>query len=148
VVLFTFTKVTTGRSRLARGTLNPSLYSYTFKGGEAPNIPGLLRYWDLDKNTWRSFYLQNVVRFRIDYDTARALGADVPKPIQQVPTIAATPLDIGALVKPRPANVVPRTPLSDAIREFAEKSGYPMKVTIGGPSLPLDFTTIINIITR
>jgi hypothetical protein len=66
VVLLEYRKVTTGGGRrFALGTLDPNRYSYTFKGGTAPEIRGLIRYWDLGQNGWRSFYIYNVEAFTI-----------------------------------------------------------------------------------
>lgn len=60
-VLIQYRKVTTnGGIRFALGTLNPSLYRYTFKGGDVARPLGLLRYWDLGTGGWRSCYSYNV----------------------------------------------------------------------------------------
>lgn len=61
LVQFKFARVTYGGTpRRAIGTLNQQLFDYSFKGGTAPNKPGLFRYWDVVKADWRSFYLANV----------------------------------------------------------------------------------------
>lgn len=71
LVLFTFFRVTYGSQRRAIGTLNQELFSYSFKGGTAPDVPGLYRYWDVVRAGWRSFYLKNVK----DYSRFEAPGA-------------------------------------------------------------------------
>jgi hypothetical protein len=65
VVLLQFTKVTDGRNRFAIATLDPRRYTYAFKGGTAPNVPGLYRYWDIALGEWRSFYLSNVGSYSV-----------------------------------------------------------------------------------
>jgi hypothetical protein len=66
VVLIQYRKVTTGGgNRFALATLDPRRYNYTFKGGTAPEVRGLMRYWDLGVNDWRSFYIYNVEAFTI-----------------------------------------------------------------------------------
>lgn len=63
ILRFKFFRVTYGTSRNALGTLNPDLFFYVFRGGEAPKKPGLIRYWDVVRGGWRSFYLKNVEKF-------------------------------------------------------------------------------------
>lgn len=67
IVIFRFVKVTDGGFRFALGTLIPIFYAgYVFKGGFAPKIRGLVRYWDLGiGGKWRSFYTYNVQAFSI-----------------------------------------------------------------------------------
>lgn len=65
VLLIQFTKVTDGRNRFALATLDPRRYNYTFKGGDAPAVPGLYRFWDLSLGAWRSFYIGNVSSYSV-----------------------------------------------------------------------------------
>jgi hypothetical protein len=56
---FSFTKISTGEERFAIGTLNSNLFSYEPKGtgkSKASN-PFLVKYWDLQANSFRSFNL-------------------------------------------------------------------------------------------
>jgi hypothetical protein len=72
VVSFRFSRVTyDGAARDAIGTLYPQYINqvYTFVGGDdAPERPGLFRYWDLRKDDWRSFYIQNVSEWEQDFE--------------------------------------------------------------------------------
>lgn len=54
VVNFTFEKKD-GTHRSASGTLNETLFEYSFKGGKSAS-PDMITYWDTEKNAWRSFH--------------------------------------------------------------------------------------------
>lgn len=62
-VHFTFTKAS-GETRKAYGTLSESVKSGLFdglSGKTTPNNPDVTRYYDLDKDQWRSFINANVI---------------------------------------------------------------------------------------
>jgi hypothetical protein len=112
-VFFTFIKKTTGKTRNAKGTRNKALYTYSFRGGSAPKAPGLFRYWDFEKNAWRSFYIDRVQRWRIDYTYGDAEPVEIQPPVLKpvdiealVPEDLVIPLPKGVL----PANVITPTP--------------------------------------
>lgn len=66
LVLFEFKRVTYGgATRFALGTTNRRYYNYSFKGGRSPRKDGLLAYWDMNRNGWRSFYVKNVNDFEL-----------------------------------------------------------------------------------
>lgn len=65
-VKFGFSKVTAdGEYRPAMGSRNLNILpkSAVPNGHGAPEIPGLVRYYDLDKKAWRSFYIREVKFF-------------------------------------------------------------------------------------
>ena len=62
-VQFFFTKKTTGTETSIIATRNPALYTYTFKGGTAPQKAGLIRFVAFSragKPAWRSCYTMNI----------------------------------------------------------------------------------------
>lgn len=58
---FSFVKVSTGEVRKAIGTLASAHYQYESKGGTASDKADLVRYWDMEKNGFRSFKIQNLI---------------------------------------------------------------------------------------
>ena len=51
-----------GSIRQARGTLSEEYINYEFKTDSArPRPEGLITYFDIDSDGWRSFYEQNLV---------------------------------------------------------------------------------------
>lgn len=50
-----------GEERIALGTLNPSNYTYEFKGTDRRECWYLNRYWDINKNAWRCFDFRRIV---------------------------------------------------------------------------------------
>lgn len=59
-VRFTFQK-TDGEVRQAYGTLNAELFAYTSKGSERVESPCQIRYFDLEKNAFRSFRAERIL---------------------------------------------------------------------------------------
>lgn len=61
-VKFGFDKVTTETYRPALGSRNLNILPKSAKpnGTGTPNIPGLIRYYDIEKQGWRSFYINQV----------------------------------------------------------------------------------------
>lgn len=57
---FTFQK-TDGEVREAYGTLNSTLFQYEHKGTERNESPTAIKYFDLDKNAWRSFRAERIL---------------------------------------------------------------------------------------
>lgn len=58
---FTFQKQD-GEVREAFGTLNPALFQYEHKGSERAESLTAIRYFDLDKNAWRSFRAERILK--------------------------------------------------------------------------------------
>lgn len=58
---FTFQKQD-GEFREAYGTVNPSLFSYEHKGSDRAESPTAIKYYDLEKNAWRSFRAERILR--------------------------------------------------------------------------------------
>lgn len=58
---FTFQKQD-GEVREAYGTLNPSLFSYEHKGSDRAESPTAIKYFDLEKNAWRSFRAERILK--------------------------------------------------------------------------------------
>lgn len=58
---FTFQKQD-GDVREAYGTLNPDLFQYEYKGSERAESPTAIKYFDLDKNAWRSFRAERILK--------------------------------------------------------------------------------------
>lgn len=58
---FTFQKQD-GEMREAYGTLNPDLFRYEHKGGDRAECPTAIKYFDLDKNAWRSFRAERIMQ--------------------------------------------------------------------------------------
>ena len=58
---FTFQKQD-GEVREAYGTLNPSLFQYEHKGSDRAENPTAIKYYDLDKNAWRSFRAERILK--------------------------------------------------------------------------------------
>jgi len=52
-------KKKSGEIRKAIGTLNTSLFTYEFKGGR-PKPFNIVKYWDFERNMFRSFLLENL----------------------------------------------------------------------------------------
>lgn len=51
-----------GSTRLALGTLNQDLYDYEFKGGGSPESDSTIRYWDMQKMTFRAFRIDRAMQ--------------------------------------------------------------------------------------
>jgi WYL_2, Sm-like SH3 beta-barrel fold len=47
--------------RIAKGTLNSELFQYEAKGTSVPTSPDVIRYFDLDANSWRSFRIERLL---------------------------------------------------------------------------------------
>ncbi|MCE7925034.1 MAG: DUF2693 domain-containing protein [Haliscomenobacteraceae bacterium CHB4] len=58
---FTFQKQN-GEVREAYGTLNPDLFQYEYKGSDRIESPTAIKYFDLDKNAWRSFRAERILK--------------------------------------------------------------------------------------
>jgi hypothetical protein len=68
VVAFEFVKLGNGELRAAHGTLAQSLITYVPKGtGRKNNSILHVSYWDTDKESWRMFYLPNLVS--VDFES-------------------------------------------------------------------------------
>lgn len=64
VVTFAYKKESTEEVRIARGTLDGTLFDYEFKtGGHRPR-PGLVTYWDMDRQGWRSLKEENILQIQ------------------------------------------------------------------------------------
>ena len=67
VAYFTYNKVDkkTGEvtERKAIGTLNGSNYSYDNKGTGKTKTPSVVTYWDLEARAFRSFKIENFIKF-------------------------------------------------------------------------------------
>ena len=62
MMYFKFLKRSTGKERIALGTLNPDQYKYEFEGGKAwVDKWYLMRYWDIEKNAWRCLDVRNLI---------------------------------------------------------------------------------------
>lgn len=48
--------------REACGTLNPDLFQYEHKGSDRAESPTAIKYFDLDKNAWRSFRAERILK--------------------------------------------------------------------------------------
>ncbi len=57
---FTFQK-NDGEVRQAVGTLNAEFFSYTNKGSDRAELPTVIKYFDLEKNAFRSFRAERIV---------------------------------------------------------------------------------------
>ena len=62
VVTFAYKKVSTGEVRIARGTTCKTLYHYCFKSSDREPVPGIITYWDMDKENWRSLHEENILQ--------------------------------------------------------------------------------------
>ena len=51
-----------GEVREAYGTLNPTLFQYEHKGSDRAESPTAIKYFDLDKNAWRSFRAERILK--------------------------------------------------------------------------------------
>lgn len=51
-----------GKVREAYGTLNPTLFQYEHKGSDRAESPTAIKYFDLDKNAWRSFRAERILK--------------------------------------------------------------------------------------
>ncbi len=60
VTNFTFIKKSTGLDRKAIGTLNADLFSYESKGSNAAKNPFTVKFWDLQKNAFRSLDIRTL----------------------------------------------------------------------------------------
>lgn len=58
---FTFQKQD-GEVREAYGTLNPALFQYEAKGSDRAENLTAIKYYDLDKQAWRSFRAERILR--------------------------------------------------------------------------------------
>lgn len=72
VVQFNFNRITyNGAARWAIGTTDLeiiSIFGGLMPKGTKPNVPGLIRYFDLQpRDAWRSFYISNINRWTV-YD--------------------------------------------------------------------------------
>lgn len=62
VVTFAYKKVSTNEVRIARGTTNSSLFQYEYKNPQHEPTPGIITYWDMDKQGWRSLHEDNILQ--------------------------------------------------------------------------------------
>lgn len=60
VASFTFQK-NDGEVREAKGTLNAQLFQYEHKGTDRSESLTVVKYFDLDKNAWRSFRAERIL---------------------------------------------------------------------------------------
>ncbi|MEI6410270.1 MAG: SH3 beta-barrel fold-containing protein [Bacteroidota bacterium] len=58
---FTFQKQD-GEVREAYGTLNSELFQYDHKGSDRAESPTAIKYFDLEKNAWRSFRAERILQ--------------------------------------------------------------------------------------
>jgi len=58
---FTFQKEN-GEVRVAYGTLNQQFFEYEYKGSDRAENPTAIKYYDLDKNAWRSFRAERILK--------------------------------------------------------------------------------------
>lgn len=58
---FTFQKQD-GEVREAYGTLNPNLFKYEMKGSDRAENLTAIKYFDLDKQAWRSFRAERILQ--------------------------------------------------------------------------------------
>lgn len=50
-----------GTIREALGTLNTELFHYEFKTNGKVSNPDIIKYWDLEKESWRCFHVEDLV---------------------------------------------------------------------------------------
>ena len=62
-VSFTYRKAT-GEIRHAIGTLNESLYEFTAKGVRRAEYPDNVKYYDLEKDSWRMFRIERFLNIK------------------------------------------------------------------------------------
>lgn len=78
-----------GSYRIARGTLAPDIIDsvYTFAGDYTYDEKKQLRYWDYDRNEWRSCLFQNLIRtsFKVLNGSESGWSEIANKCIQEVP---------------------------------------------------------------
>lgn len=60
VVVFTYQK-NDGEVRTATGTLNGDLFQYDRKGTDRAELPNVIKYFDLEKNAFRSFRAERIM---------------------------------------------------------------------------------------
>ena len=51
-----------GEVREAFGTLHPDFFQYEYKGSDRAENPTAIKYFDLDKNAWRSFRAERILK--------------------------------------------------------------------------------------
>lgn len=62
VVTFAYKKESTGEARIAHGTLNKALFHYEYKSADRKPSEGIITYWDMDKQGWRSLHEGNILQ--------------------------------------------------------------------------------------
>lgn len=62
VVTFAYKKESTGEARIAHGTLNKDLFHYEYKNPNHEPKEGIITYWDMDKQGWRSLHEENILQ--------------------------------------------------------------------------------------
>lgn len=62
VVTFAYKKKSTEELRIARGTLNPNLFEYHYKGKKRKKPKDCVLYWDIDKGNWRMLKTYNLIQ--------------------------------------------------------------------------------------
>lgn len=62
VVTFAYKKESTGEARIAHGTLNGALFHYEYKTAGRKPAEGIITYWDMDKQGWRSLHGENILQ--------------------------------------------------------------------------------------
>ena len=86
---FGFFEEKDGSYRIARGTLQPDIIDsvYTFEGNYTYDENKQVRFWDLDKNEWRSFLFVNLIRtsFKVLSPNETGWNEITNKCIQEVP---------------------------------------------------------------
>ncbi len=60
-VTFYYKKKSTCELRVAHGTLRSDLIDYEFKTKGREASPGVITYWDLDREDWRSLRAENLI---------------------------------------------------------------------------------------
>lgn len=60
-VTFYYKKFSTGTLRVAHGTLRSDLIDYEFKNSGRKPAPGVITYWDTDREDWRSLRAENLI---------------------------------------------------------------------------------------
>ena len=60
IAYFSFTKKD-GSIRKAIGTLNPTNFTYTVKGGIKKVNLAIVKYWDIEKRAYRSLKVENLI---------------------------------------------------------------------------------------
>ena len=78
-----------GSYRIARGTLQPDIINsvYFFAGDYTYDEEKQVRFWDLDRQDWRSFLMDNVIRtsFKVLSETDLGWNEITNKCIEEVP---------------------------------------------------------------